>query len=291
MEQISNRNSKLFDKVIAQLGSYSHFTNDIKEEKLHLKGRLDIGFGDDNQYEIEIIVSDKFPRQIPEVHETSGRVPSVMDRHFMSDNSGCCLVMPHLYRQYFKAMMTFEDFINVLVVPFFQNQLYYEINGRFVQGYKHGEYGIWEHYFELFGEDLQPRTLYKLADAVLMERIDGKVRIKGHKLCPCGSGVIQRKCHGKGLISLKQFGSSSKLRDTINWLRREELMKRLRKGEKITPPPNYSLKVQNISLEELPSIPQNGIAMYEIPEIKPGSYRLTEPTSRTQEETIVSAKA
>lgn len=291
MEQISKRDSKLFNKVIAQLGNYSHFTNEIKDGKLHLKGRLDIGFGKNNQYEIEIIVSNKFPRQIPEVHETSGRVPSVMDRHFMSDNSGCCLVMPHLYRQFFTPRMTFEDFINILVVPFFQNQLYYEINGRFVQGYKHGEYGIWEHYFELFGEDLQPKILYKLADAVLMERVDGKARIKGHKLCPCESGVIQRKCHGKGLISLKQFGSSSKLRDTINWLRQEELMKRLRKGEKITPPPNYSLKVQNISIEQLPTIPQNGVVMYEIPKIKPGSYMLTEPVSLIDDETKASTKA
>lgn len=278
MEQISKRDSRLFDKVLSQLGQYDSFANEVKDGKLRLKGSLDIGFGVENQYAIEIIVSNKFPDQIPEVHETAGRVPSVMDRHFMSDNSGCCLVMPHLYRYFFAPLMTFEDFINVLVVPFFQNQLYYEINGRFVQGYQHGENGIWEHYFELFGEDLKPETLYKLANAVLMERVDKKPSIKGHKPCPCDSGIIQRKCHGKGLISLKMFGSSSKLRDTINWLiheqRQKELMRRLRKGEKIIPPPNYELKIQNISLEQLPSIPTGGSVTYEIPEIKPGSYRL-----------------
>lgn len=274
MEQLSKRDSRLFDKVVSQLGQYSTFTHEVKDGKLRLKGSLDIGFGEENRYEIEIIVSNEFPRQIPEVHEIAGRVPSIMDRHFMSDNSGCCLVMPHLYRHFFKPLMTFEDFINILVVPFFQNQLYYEINGRFVQGYKHGEFGIWEHYYELFGEDLQPKILYKLTEAILKQRQDGKVRIKGHKLCPCDSGVIQRKCHGKGLISLKEFGSSSKLRDTIHWLRQEELLRRMRKGEKITPPPNYELKVQNIAFEELPSIPRNGVAIYDISDFKPVSYRL-----------------
>lgn len=236
MEQLSRRDARLFNKVISELGKYHSFSNQINDGNLHITGNLDIGFGEQNRYSIKIIVSNKFPDKIPEVHEIAGRVPSVMDRHFMSDNSGCCLVMPHLYRHFFKPLMTIEDFIDILVVPFFQNQLYYEINGSFVQGYQHGEKGMMEYYSEIFGKGLSFKTLQRLLMTVLMQREDGKTRICGHKRCPCESGRIQRQCHGKGLISLKEFGSSIHIKNTLTILQDLESLQYQSKNSRQRPP-------------------------------------------------------
>lgn len=276
MEQLDTRTVRLFDKVVSQLGKYSHFESNIVDEELHLSGLLDIGYGVRNQFKVKIVVTKDYPNRIPQVHETGGRVPSVLDRHYMSDGTGCCLVMPHRYREYFKPLMTFEDFVDILVVPFFKNQLYYEINGTFVQGYKHGELGIWEHYFEIFGSDLTSDILYKLVDTVLLQREDRKIRIKGHRACPCGSGLIQRRCHGKGLIQLKEFGSTNKLRDTKHWLQIEAYLRKVRKGEKFILPYTYGLKVQQIRTDELPKVKSNGVAVYNMPIVMPGIYKISD---------------
>jgi hypothetical protein len=276
MERISSRASKLFRKVESQLGKYDHLQREIKDGKLNLTGSLDIGYGSKNTFDIEIIVSDKYPNKIPEVHETSGRVPSVMDRHYMSDDTGCCLVMPHRYTEYFKPLMIFEEFIDVLVVPFFQNQIYYEINGKFVTGYRHGEHGIWEHYVEVFGEDLTLDTLLLLLEAVLDQRLKRMNKIKGHKPCPCGSGRIQRYCHGKGLIQLKQHGSTSILITSLNYLYIKGLYKRIVRNE-IVESVNYELKLQTIDITKLPKLPVGGAAVYDLKPPVTGAYQLKIP--------------
>ncbi len=220
MEQVTKKSTRqLYQKVISQLGKYSHFQSSIVNQKLHLDGILDVGLGEDDRFKIRIIVDEKFPKKIPEVHETGGRIPSTLDRHYMSDGSGCCLVIPHKYSQVFPPLMPFEYFIDTLVVPFFKNQIYYEINGRFAIGYRHGEVGLDDYYIEIFG-DATIRTLHKLLHAVLSDKLYSLNKIKGHKLCPCDSGKIQRQCHGKGLIELKQHGNPGFLHQSFSILDR-----------------------------------------------------------------------
>ncbi len=220
MEQVTKKSTRqLYQKVISQLGEYSHFQSSIVDQKLHLDGILDVGLGEDDRFKIKIIVDEKFPKKIPEVHETGGRIPSTLDRHYMSDGSGCCLVIPHKYSQVFPPLMPFEYFIDTLVVPFFKNQIYYEINGRFAIGYRHGEVGLDDYYIEIFG-DVTIRALHKLLHTVLADKLYSLNKIKGHKLCPCDSGKIQRQCHGKGLIELKQYGNLGFLHQSFSILDR-----------------------------------------------------------------------
>lgn len=276
MDQLSNRTSKLYNKVKSQLGKYSYLQSDIWEGKLHLTGNLDVGYGTKNSFDIEIIVNENYPNKIPEVHETAGRVPSIMDRHYMSDGTGCCLVMPHRYTEFFKPLMTFEDFIDLLVVPFFQNQIYYEINGRFATGYRHGEHGIWEHYVEIFGVGLKIETLILLLEAVLEQKMNKKNKIKGHKPCPCGSGLIQRHCHGKGLIQLNNHGSRGVLIQSLNFLYIKGLYKKIVRNE-IVESVNYELKVQTIDITKLPKLRSGGAAVYDLQPPKRGEYVLKIP--------------
>jgi hypothetical protein len=206
MEQIDRKSTKrLFDRVISELGDYSYFTTEIKGGKLHLKGRLDVGYGSDDSFNIEIVVSSRFPKSIPFVFELDNRIPVMLDRHFMTDDSGCCLVMPHQYREIYKSTMPFSDFIDKLVVPYFQNQIHFEITGEFVMGYAHGNYGLLEFYEEQFGQ-CDELTLFRLIRCVVMQRV------AGHRPCPCGRSKKQRYCHGKGLIQLAEYGDLYHLR-------------------------------------------------------------------------------
>lgn len=273
MEQLSKRSSKFFNKISSQLGKYAYFEHDIIEGKIHLKGPLDVGYGERNQFEIEIIVDEAFPKRIPEVHETGGRIPSILDRHYMSDGSGCCLVIPHRFTEYFKPFMTFENFIDIFVIPFFRNQIYYEINGHFAAGYKHGEHGMWEYYVEIFGSDLKLQQLSTLIKTVLDERADRKVRIKGHKICPCGGGLIQRHCHGSGLIKLKEHGVTTWLKQSYYIIQQKSLYKRIVKGELVIRAPDHAVIVNTPNI--IPLGEQiGGITIYDITPPKPGSYVL-----------------
>jgi len=59
----------------------------------------------------------------------------------------------------------------------------------------HGGKGIREHYQEVFETD-DFRTILRLLKLLA----DGNYR--GHLPCPCGSGTIQRRCHGEKLREL-----------------------------------------------------------------------------------------
>ncbi len=191
MEQLTKKSTlRLFQRVVSELGNYSHFASEVNGNQLHVKGKLDVGYGDSDSFNIEIIVGEHFPKKIPLVYELDGRIPVVLDRHFMTDGNGCCLVMPHQYREIYDGDTPFYDFIDKLVVPFFQNQVHYEITGEFVMGYAHGQYGMNEFYEETFGQT-DTLTLLRLVGCVLRQEV------AGHRNCPCESepSLVDRK-HG-----------------------------------------------------------------------------------------------
>lgn len=209
MERIAKGSTqRLYRKVINELGDYAHFVHEVIDGDLHIRGFLNIGHDESDSFHIEIVVTERFPAAIPRVYELDGRIPPVLDRHFMTDGSGCCLVIPHQYREIYDGSTPFYDFINKLVIPFFQNQLHYEITGEFAIGYSHGLSGMHEYYKEIFGA-VDDVTLCRLIDSIRLRKV------AGHRSCPCLSGKLQRNCHGKGLIKLLRFGHQGHLAEEL----------------------------------------------------------------------------
>lgn len=152
----------------------------------------ELWISDDDSYEVEIVL-DKYPKFFPSVYETGERIPrGKPDRHVYTDTGGCCLTTKAKSQILLRtSVTTFLLFIDKVVVPYFQNNSYYELNDRyFDEEYSHGPLGVAESYADILqindpGKIV--RTLYELVTK-------GKLRIHDH--CYCGSGASLKKCTG-----------------------------------------------------------------------------------------------
>jgi hypothetical protein len=197
--------SDLLIRIQEELAGYDSLTAKDVGDEIHITGRLDIGLGDEDSFDIQIILDGDYPRSFPRTYETAGRVPRVLDRHYYTgDDAGCCLCIPHLLRTRFPVGSPISVYIDQLVVPYFKNQVHYEITGKYVAEYGHGFAGIYEFYAEHFGIS-DPQVLARLVEAVYMHSIGGA------RPCPCGGKRKQRKCHLKSMKRLKQLTHDGQL--------------------------------------------------------------------------------
>lgn len=103
--------------------------------------------------------------------------------------------------------------------PYYYSYEYYSRFGEFPFGERgHGLKGVVEVYQQLFNEP----DLLKVCK--LLSYVSHK-KYRGHLLCPCGSGIITRKCHGKNIFP---FICDNQLND-IAFRDYEEICKEIRK--------------------------------------------------------------
>lgn len=191
--------SELLNRIREEIAGYDGLTAKDVGDEVHITGRLDIGLGDDDKFDIQIILDSNYPRSLPRTYETAGRVPRVLDRHYYTgDDAGCCLCIPHLFRTRFPEGAPISVYIDQLVIPYFKNQVHYEITGEYVSEYGHGFAGVYEFYAEHFGAS-DPQVIARLVEAVYMHNIGGA------RPCPCGGKRKQRKCHLRAMKRLKQL--------------------------------------------------------------------------------------
>jgi hypothetical protein len=156
------------------------------ESKSEFSGNLYVEQNDCYQISIDIT---PFPSSFPIVKELGERIPRKADRHLYSDAS-CCLTTKAKEQLLLKKNKTLDVFIADIVIPFFQNNLYFEINKTYIKGdYKHGIFGVFEAY-----QEIANITDLRLLLDFLLDRI---IRKKYHRndLCFCNSGLKFKKCH------------------------------------------------------------------------------------------------
>jgi len=190
--------SELLNRIQQEISGYNGLSAEEVDDEIHITGKLDIGLGEEDKFDVLIVLGSGYPKTIPRTYETGGRVPREMDRHYYTgDGASCCLCMPHLLRQRFPEGAPISVYIDRLVVPYFQNQVHYEITGKYVSEYSHGLLGIYEYYTELFGvKDLE--TIVRLVQAVVSHGLGGA------RPCPCGGLKKQRKCHLNAMKELRR---------------------------------------------------------------------------------------
>lgn len=144
---------------------------------------------DTDYYEVIIDVSP-FPRLFPDVYEVGERIPQKLDRHKYNDSDKCCLTTRANAQILIKTKIkSITEFFDRVLVPYFKNNSFYEINRYYYQGeYSHDKTGILEGYQDILGIK-DPLTIAAM--------ING--RIKGQKLtirdkCFCGNGLTLKKC-------------------------------------------------------------------------------------------------
>jgi SEC-C motif-containing protein len=147
-------------------------------------------FVEDNDcYQVSINISP-FPHSFPIVKELGERIPFNIDRHKYNDASCCITTKAKEQLLLKKRIKSLDDFIKGIVIPFFQNNSYFEINKEYISGdYKHDIAGVFEAYQEIANiNDVK----------LLLEILYNRVMNKKHErngMCFCKSGKKFKNCH------------------------------------------------------------------------------------------------
>jgi hypothetical protein len=150
-----------------------------------------------DRYALDIALPANYPHAIPSVWETGGRIPREIDRHVFDDGS-LCLGAPLALWMQLGGDYSIERLIDGPLRSFLIGNSLVEEREPWPYGDRtHGAAGLLEHLGELIGTS-DPQGVGRF----LIDLLDKKVR--GHWLCPCGSGLIIRKCHRDGVGMLQK---------------------------------------------------------------------------------------
>lgn len=160
----------------------------------------------ENDVYLVLIDIHPWPRRFPYVYETGERIPHDLDRHIYTDTGNCCFTTPRLEEVYLKSKVkTLTQFIERIVVPYLQNNSYYELHGT----YSNGEFSHSDSTLETY------QTLLKIKDVPIIINVLYQFYL-GNKLsdrhtCYCSSNRTFRKCSkGTHKIEYQQLQFISK---------------------------------------------------------------------------------
>ena len=156
-------------------------------ERNELFGELYISEFDSYQIRIDL---NPYPKFFPNLYETEERIPNKLDRHIYTDTGSCCLTTRAKAQVLLKTKISsLKIFIKEIVIPYLQNNSYFEINKRYkTDEYAHHHQGVIDSY-----KDILKITDEKLLALTLNNRLNSP-KLKIHHLCYCGSGIIMKKC-------------------------------------------------------------------------------------------------
>jgi hypothetical protein len=153
---------------------------------------------------IQIDLPNGYPHELPKVFEIGGRIPKDLDHHVNRDGSLCLGVPDQLWLQT-KGQFEIGPFIKRLLCPFLVG-----ISEKLRTGEwpgverSHGASGICE-FYGTFIDTAAPAHVIALLH--LLQKKD----LKGHWLCPCGSGKVLRHRHGRSIRDLASQGLPKQL--------------------------------------------------------------------------------
>lgn len=164
----------------------------------------------EDEFTIKIVIPVDYPRKLPIVYETSGKIPSNFD-HVNGDKT-LCLAIPFEQRRFFKKQPNLKGFVENLVVPFLFGFCFWAKHGEYPFGEaRHGANGIWDFYEKLFQSSDKRQLLLGLSS------ISTK-GYRGHYPCPCGSGKVIRQCHKEEVARLGALENKTALLEDLNHL-------------------------------------------------------------------------
>lgn len=147
-------------------------------------------------YEVKAAITSGFPIEEPVVFEQGGRIPRTLDRHVFPERGDCCL---GVWEEWLLTAPDhrFETFLTGPMHDYFVSQSYFETNGIWPFGERsHGLLGVVEAYSDLLEVAPDADIITAYLDLLALRQI------KGHQICPCGSGRLVRHCHRDDLQRL-----------------------------------------------------------------------------------------
>jgi hypothetical protein len=182
------------------LGKYPELRVVLERETIYLSGSFPVVHEGEilDRFQIAISLPHDFPRSIPVLRETGGRIPRVKDRHINPESGEACPIVPEEWLLLPIEQRTVMAFLDGPVRNFFIGQALVERGLPWPYGERnHGRPGLIQSYGEMLGIT---------DEAAIPDYLDclSHQRIKGHWNCPCGSGRRLRDCHIKDLKTLQR---------------------------------------------------------------------------------------
>ena len=183
--------------------SYDKFKN-------KLEGKLFISELD--YYEVEIDI-EPYPLFFPTVYEVGERISKKAYRHIYTDTGSCCFTTKAKSQILLKTkILTLSLFIDEIVMPYFQNNSYYELNKKYnTEEYSHTKFVVVEGYRDIL------RTSNDVFIAKLIYRRVMNEKMKIQHQCYCGSGKSMKRCenglHDKCFKEFKKIDKNLLERD------------------------------------------------------------------------------
>jgi hypothetical protein len=149
-----------------------------------------------DSYQIKAGIPAEFPTEEPVVFEEGGRIPRIPDRHVSPKDGNCCL---GVWEEWLLTTPNhrFETFLTGPMHDYFASQTYFEVKGVWPFGERsHGMLGVVEAYSDLLKVAPDAEIITAYLNLLSLRQI------KGHQLCPCGSGRRLRHCHRDDLSKL-----------------------------------------------------------------------------------------
>src|SRR5437867_1232116 len=177
---------------------YPDLTVSCAETKILIRGAFPVMHEGNvlDRYQIEIEWSDS-DIEVPPLRETGGRIPWTADRH-MAQGGMVCLFVPEEWLIRPREGRTVIHYLDGPVRNYFLWQCLYERGKSPEWGERsHGILGLIEAYGDMtgmIGEAAVKRCLVYLS----------RDQLKGHWICPCGSGKRVRCCHAEHLRDLRR---------------------------------------------------------------------------------------
>jgi len=147
-------------------------------------------------YQIEFRIPETFPRKVPGVFETGGRIP--LSYHHLRDGS-LCLGSETRLRLMLSEGLSLVGFIDRCLIPYLYRFSYLETRGEPPsEDLEHGVNGIREDLRQLLGAKRESEVLPFIRLLGMRKRHANKER------CPCGSGDRVGRCHNRQLNRLRE---------------------------------------------------------------------------------------
>lgn len=186
----------------------------IYKDMVVVEGKLLVGPSGSwfDVYDILLVFLPDFPRTEPIVWEVGSRIPKTVDRHVFPKDLNCCL---GIWEEWLIRAPSHRvsDFMNGPLQSYFESQTFFETQGGWPYGQRsHGQQGVLESYSDVLGIEPEYGVVRTYLEAL------ARSQLKGHHLCPCGSGLRLRQCHFEKLTYLAEQVGSEMARRMLNGL-------------------------------------------------------------------------
>lgn len=144
------------------------------------------------KFQIEIIVTKRFPKEIPIVKEINGEVPINFHKN---DAKTLCLGIETEMKIFLQNTPNLLKFVNSFVIPYFYSFKIWRDTGKIPFGERtHSIEGI----VEFYKEYLFLNNIYSILN--VLKYVYFKKNLKGYYRCPCGSGKNINECYHQNQI-------------------------------------------------------------------------------------------